>query len=331
MSVWTGTEYLVWGGEVDGDSTWTASGWRYDPATDTVRDVPAAPIGAARYPSGAWTGSELVVCCDAVDPASGTSGAAAFDPATHRWRVSPAPVDAGADAADDAVLTGEEVLMVRQVSSGDFRVDGDEVVDLFAYDPATDAWSVRARPPLGNRFGEVAWTGDELVVWGWSGGAAYDPADDRWRLLPDLPADRRVEYGSVAMAAGWIVVFGGDASDDTATVGYRIRPDDDAWQAIAPAPIPAIEWYEGTPGSQTLLTGPTGDEVLVYPTHGYERAGGGSGRGDPPDLLRYDPDADRWSTDRALPPLGWKPDLTLGGDRLYWPNPDAPRADPSGG
>lgn len=98
ITAWTGTEMLVWGGEgfttdvctlVEGGAMRCGDqarhdGAAYDPATDTWRMLPPAPLpeDQGSWPTyrGAFVGGELVVWGG--PEASG----AAYDPETDRWR-----------------------------------------------------------------------------------------------------------------------------------------------------------------------------------------------------------------------------------------------------
>src|SRR5205807_4897393 len=110
-AVWSGREVLFWGGQAGADTrglhlppptatgglhlpppTGTfADGAAYDPATRRWRKLPAAPIGARTGHQAVWTGREMVVwggyprCCP-IDSVIHDPAAAAFDPATNRWR-----------------------------------------------------------------------------------------------------------------------------------------------------------------------------------------------------------------------------------------------------
>src|SRR5882724_12264577 len=70
----------------------------------------------------------------------------------------------------------------------------------------------------------AAWTGRQLVVWGGQAGdgtrqasadgAAYEPAADRWEVLPPAPVAGR--FGTSAVWTGREVLFwGGQAGPDT--------------------------------------------------------------------------------------------------------------------
>jgi hypothetical protein len=148
-----------------------------------------------------------------------------------------------------------------------------------------------AASPLGSRQGPVvAWTGRELLeIGGWGGnaapgdGAAFDPADGRWRRI----APALVPVG--ALAAGvWtgsrLFVFGGQLPGKT-TLGPAAGLYDPAsgrWTVTAAAPFgkglrqPAAVWT----GRLVVVAGVDGTRV---------------------EAASYDPAADRWR--RQDPPL----------------------------
>jgi hypothetical protein len=139
VSVWTGTEVLVWGGISDGEHGERivhGDGAAYNPRTDKWRDIAAAPDGvAAASPSHAWTGAELVVWSGSSGAAaSPVEGGAAYDPARNTWRrLADAPIRARSDAA--FTWNGAElVIWGGQTHSG-------TAADGAAYDPVADAWT----------------------------------------------------------------------------------------------------------------------------------------------------------------------------------------------
>lgn len=329
-TAWTGTEYLVWGGQASRDGSGRADGWRYDPATGKTRTIPVAPIAPRDSAAGAWTGTELIVCCGipiGEGPSYDTASAAAYDPATDRWRVLAPPPPETAPYTLGAAWTGSELLVVSTVRA----LPGYASTDLLlhAYDPGTDTWSRRADAHGGDRVGHPLWTGEELIVWttgdtstsGHDRGQRYDPRSDTWTALPNLPEDHHPWYASAAWVDGQLVVWGIDQRDDLATVGYRWRPGEDAWRSMADAPVEIESWSEGTPGSQTFAVDPDTGRLLVVSVHpGSE----GDGTSDVRPLLSYDPVADRWEYLGEVPALGWhRSALVVNGQVLQ---PD--RADP---
>ena len=60
MSEWTGKEVVIWGGTVGTNQSF-ADGAAYNPATDTWRPLPDAPLRGRVGTAQVWTGRELVV------------------------------------------------------------------------------------------------------------------------------------------------------------------------------------------------------------------------------------------------------------------------------
>ena len=315
-TAWTGTEYLVWGGRVwDGlaqeDGIGRADGWRYDPASGQVRAITPAPIAPRDEAAGAWTGTELIVCCG-IPIGEGaeldTASAAAYDPEVDRWRelAPPPPETLGYNVG--ATWTGSDILVVTAVEGPGYSTIG---LRLHAYDPTTDSWSRRADANGGDRIGDVVWTGEQLIVWttGYTStpshdrGQLYDPAGDTWTDLPELPRERRPWYASAAWVDDQLVVWGIDQVSDLATVGYRWRPGETTWRPMAEAPVEVEDWGEWTPGSQTFAVDPDTGRLLVVAVH---PGGTGDERGDDMRaLLTYDPVADRWAHLGEVPALGY--------------------------
>lgn len=317
VTVVAGDEYLVWGGEAgDPDVSQRADGFAVDVATGAVRPIPPAPIDPRSGATGVWTGSELIVCCgvgeqDGFD--ADTRSAAAWDPATGGWRALARPPAGVARSFPAAVWTGE-VMVVMATGPA-----------VAVYDPAVDRWTEVAAPPAIDRHPQAVWTGSEVVLWDARMGAgdAADVADRGWRWapgrsswapLPDLPVGARTQLGGLAWTGTEVVVWGDAPGGPGLGVGATWRPGDDRWQPIAPSPQGALDPYEGTPGSQTVVGDPERRRILVRALD--------DGDGGPP-LLAYDPATDTW-TDAGLVVPGYHPALAVAGGRLLVPDSAAP-------
>jgi hypothetical protein len=194
LSVWTGNEMLVLGGDLPDGSPVASYGLAYDPSTNRWR-VTATPPGSVNDRSPwVWDGTELLVW--PWDAGGSTVAPLAYDPASDAWReLAEPPVQRRQQAA--SVWTGTEWLIWGGTDSGV------EVGDGVAYNPSSNSWRVMADSPLSARRVRGAWTGTEMIVAaGSSGGdpvtgngelahgdgAAYDPATDTWRPIADGPA-----------------------------------------------------------------------------------------------------------------------------------------------
>jgi hypothetical protein len=180
------------------------------------------------------------------------------------------------------------------------------------YDPVGDTWHAIADSPLAPRRDHIAvWTGDELLVWGGrvqnggdgspytyalDGGAAYDPASDSWRMLPDapLPPD---DYTGLWTGDELVVIGGGEA----AVTGAAYDPASDSWREIAPPPYaivaPRLAW--------------TGDEVLLV---GGIRTGGNHVQTF--SVMAWDPATDTWREQGGAPMTSQSVEASWTGDEL---------------
>jgi N-acetylneuraminic acid mutarotase len=182
VAVWTGTEFIVAGGETDvytnpsGEPTQVIDrdAAAYDPRTKTWRKLPPMPM-ARDGGSAIWDGHEMIVV------GGGVARGVAFDPGTNTWRWL-APMRY-ARTGQVAVWSGNQVL----VWGGQMGPWQHPVAPPHgeAYDPTTDRWTAMTRSPLRARVGAVAvWTGAQMIVWGGSSldegqpflnGAAFTP------------------------------------------------------------------------------------------------------------------------------------------------------------
>ncbi len=154
----------------------------------------------------------------------------------------------------------------------------------------------------------MAWTGREMVVWSGSGftdGAAYDPAADRWRTIAPSPLAGRY-YPATVWTGRELLVWGGDSERSfVADDGAAYDPGADRWRALPRAPVAA----RGGGGG-----GVDRSRMVVWGGIGQPGAGDNS----PLDTIierrtllspmadgaAYDPATDRWRTLEPVPLLG---------------------------
>lgn len=291
LGVWTGTELVVWSSyelvcSAGCDEDPEAAAW--DPATGDWRTI-AAPPAAVTQPGtdAVWTGEEIVTI-----GGHGVSVGAAYDPVADTWRDVPGvPASLGGGRGLTLVWTGDEVVAwIDDVEHGEPSArPGGAIVDRgYRWAPGDDDWTPLPDLPEGFRtgMGSVAWTGDELVVWG----------------MPTGVADLLREPGGQA--------------EPVAGVGARWRPGDDTWQPMAPSPAaPAVLGAEPS-GSQSLTVDPATGRVLVVPLGDW-----GSAR----PAYVYDAATDEWSaTGVALG--SYDSDLLIGDGKVLQPDANDPIA-----
>lgn len=276
LAVAMGREVLVLGG-----SAQTAAGDRqgavYDPGADRWRRTAAPPSVTAPAAVAVWTGDAVLVWGQRLgtDPSEVPPVTARYDPAADEWAVlATAPVDGR--FRPTGVWTGDELLVFggSEPEPADPHVVG--TATGAAYDPAGDTWRLLPPAPIPGRLAHSAvWTGDEMIVWGGSetdsahdvlaDGAAYDPAADSWRLLPEAPLAARADHHA-AWVGGRMVVLGGQVRTSGSSWDPRLDtaaylPSDDRWIPLGPLPAAANWWSTkaATVDGSVLYWGTTGD------------------------------------------------------------------------
>jgi hypothetical protein len=357
--VWTGRQLVYWGGAGHPPVRAHADGAALDPGTNRWATLPPAPEGQQWQLEGdsgvaVWTGGEVLVWGGMTipDPVAAPNVATladgvAYDPARRTWRRLPRPPQQlrWASLNQWVLWTGRELMVggVEQGPGGGTRAG--------AYDPATNHWRLLPRSPrlTGGpdhlQARTAMWAGTRLLVWNfWSPTAhtannrdavaarpeaephgidlwAYNPATNRWTVLPDPPDQvRRMVAGASMVWTGQEVIIASaqTAQRRTVTRAGRYDPDRAAWTPIAPPPRPS----GANPGRVTLEW--TGSAVVE------------------PGNAVYDPAADRWlplpaEPDQATPPLvAQSPARALlrvqthadGAVQIYVLEPDRPPATP---
>ena len=186
---------------------------------------------------------------------------------------------------------------------------------------AVPDWEALPDPPLRARSGAaIAWTGDEIVVFGGStflcpdgagcaapkeppfrDGAAFDPKTRTWRPIADAPIPIAEHLSPVTLGGDVYVVAPWPAGREEGDVSelLRYRPGDDRWDRFR---LPTAWVSRG-------LAAANGTSVVVYPSS--------DERGELPDL-RFDPVDGTWS---ELPPDPLSPAFdrryVLSNDRLH--------------
>ncbi len=238
--VWTGSQLIVWGGSVFygyGNETPEADGFLFDAREDAWRPLAASPLAPSHSPASIWTGREMLIWGGEGPPAGGVPQGAAYDPRTQGWRALPeAPIDR---RVPRAIWTGRELILWGSRSREDRRSDG------AAYDPSSDRWRTIADAPIELTDATAVWTGAEMIVIGaalhggnepetpTAIGAAYDPASDTWRRIPDS------ELSPQASTAAW-------DGQEVIAWDYEHRsaaydPTTDRWRKLEDVPLRSQE------------------------------------------------------------------------------------------
>jgi hypothetical protein len=292
VTLWTGTEMLVVGGEGLDSNALPSTDGAYDPSTDRWRLLSPRPAGLGGSSTGRWDGHEALVLAGAWDGqealfVSSNRSAVAYEPTTDRWRSLPSlPEPPGRVlAAITPVWTGERLLVWTEWShttSVGNETTGSAGVDVWAYDPRSDAWTPGTQLENGSSgldgpggVSAALWTGREVVLPAsrdFPGSAAggglgpdgmglhgfrYDPLTRTYRAI----AHARIDDGS----RDWVWTGGAlvrTSQAGSSGPGLPLQPGDaaawdpatDSWTPLPPAPVP---------GSDRQLVW-TGHEILSY-------------------------------------------------------------------
>jgi N-acetylneuraminic acid mutarotase len=207
-SIWTGEEFLVWGGvtrQLPGRS-YLSDGGRYAPATNTWRSLATAEEPSARFNHSAiWTGSEMIIWGGQGTPDAERTGGA-YDPRTDRWtRKLSSPSSISSFERHTAVWTGREMIVWRGSGA--------------AYDPGADRWRELSglNAPSARTHHTAIWTGTHMIVFGGrsedglklSDGGLYDPAADAWTPLATCGAPTPRSGHTAVWTGVAMIVWGG--------------------------------------------------------------------------------------------------------------------------
>jgi len=308
-AVWTGSEMIVWGGDIG--SIYRNTGGRYTPATD--RWTPMSRTGAPTPRSevrAVWTGTRMIVW-------GGTNGTvlrdgAVYDPVADAWTTMStvgAPVGGNRNTA---VWTGARMLVW-----GGRQTTGAATNQGASYDPGTNTWTAitTTGAPTAREGHTAVWTGTLMVVWGgvssYTGNAAlatggrYDPSTNTWTATATTgaPTARRLHTAVWAPERGEMLVWGGYGSAYTNS-GARYDPGSNTWSSFTTSGAPVAR------GSHAAAW--TGSRLVIW---------GGTPR--TPTGGQYDPATDTWTatstagapTPRDLMGYVWAPEI---GQLLVW-------------
>lgn len=252
--VWSGDEFLVWGGG-SGDKVGGrvhAGGAAYDPTTGSWRIMALAPIEARERHAAVWTGSEMVVwggtrrhhgVGDLLDGAR-------YDPATDTWRAM-APAPSGTDrSGGQAVVTDGRVV----IGAG-YGPTTEEERTVLVHDLVADRWTtVGLTAPVVHLLA----VGDRVALLTASHPMAEGaPAEVRVLLLDPatgvLDTVGHIDLDSYPSGAG-LLAHGDDLwllveAADRGTTRYRVEPG-------APTRGLVVEGRVDVPAPVLLFGGP---------------------------------------------------------------------------
>ncbi len=197
--VWTGSQFIVWGGQVEKD----APGGSYDPATDTWTPLPAAPIPESKgqfYSAAAWTGDRMFLWSDTL------KAGVTWTPATATWtEVAPPPNAPATFFGWGATAMPGGVFLPQMIGP----------VLGWLWWEKNAVWQAVPRPDWfvesNNHVGAI-WTGKYMLLWKGDGpvhGVLYDPVAGTWQTTPTSPEPFDVQGYGFATSGAEVFVLGG--------------------------------------------------------------------------------------------------------------------------
>lgn len=186
--------------------------WEYDPAADTWKEL--APMPTRRGAAGAAAVNGKIYVVGGAASLSGVSEngihparphhnlgtVEEYDPATNTWRARRGLLVPRNHHAVAAV--GDKIYAIGGRIGAAFITGGSNNIDLNEmYDPATDLWTVRDKMPTRRSAVAGAVYNGKIVVPGgeyqdrselaaFRAVEIYDPAVNRWQILPSMPHPR---------------------------------------------------------------------------------------------------------------------------------------------
>ncbi len=137
---------------------------------------------------------------------------------------------------------------------GDTRYGATTHNDAAIFDLEEQTWRCLPAAPVHASNAAGVWTGTEVIIWGGGGGAAYDPATDTWRSLPDTPVAARTPAAHVWTGRQMIVWSDVDRSRPHED-GAIYDPDADSWTEMSPAPIALNVAEAAWTGTEMIVVG----------------------------------------------------------------------------
>lgn len=291
MSAEVGNE----GGEDDGPGEEPAfqsislGSWSSSASAPSVRaDAAVASVDGKVYVFGGLRDSSLVPKTKSID---------VYDPSSNKWRsaVGETPV---AFSHVATAVDGDDVYFAGGViGNGKKRIESSK--NVWRYDVSDNTWNEMPELPSSRAAGSMVLLDGKLHFLGGSGG---DPEraltshfvldlsspSDGWSTAASMPGGRK-RFGA-AVAGGKIFVIGGHTGEDDRKLRSDVwawDPDQDDWSTKASLPKSRSHM------PQSVLADPWGGILVV--------GGKTNSASASKDVLRYDPEHDRWITLRSLP------------------------------
>lgn len=305
--VWTGTQWILWGGTDPTETYRLGDGAMFDPVLNTW--TPMSSSGAPSPRDGfqeVWLGDRMWLYGGYDQSGQYPTNVYYYYPATDQW-TSLAPANGpGRINRFSAVWTGTEILVFGGGASGVWQSTGAR------YNPAIDTWRSMAPNPQASGRGDhyAQWTGSEMIIAGGNNTASettgvtyaarYNPVLDNWTPMPPMPFPS-TEGECVWTGTELIILSGYSAGAYYA----RYNLASNTWSGpFSTAPFFPI-------GRTDCCTVWTGKEMLIV--------GGYSGSAELQDAARFNPTTGVWTKVPDVPKTtAWVPFTWTGKELLIF-------------
>lgn len=265
-SVWTGTEWIIWGG-IAGEAVTvrTNTGARYNPKTDTWTPMSTTNAPTARNNhSAVWTGTEMWVFGGRTGTLAGTltNTGGVYNPATNTWTALPTTGAPSAREFHTASWFGTGMLICA-------GTDASGVVGTTGrLNQGATAWLTPASITARKRH-SASVTGNYVFLWGGedgsgsklNSGSRYDAASDTWLTTNTTnAASARCDHAAVVAGDAAYIWGGLDATDAPVSTGAIYNIPANTWTVwdTSSAPTARSSCSACFTGSKVLIWGGVG-------------------------------------------------------------------------
>lgn len=259
--VWTGAEFIIWGGVLNG--VYLNEGARYHPATKRWTPIGThVNFNARAYHTACWTGTEMVLWggYDGIYLGDG----ARYNPVTNQWTYFNNNINAPAGRTEHGMVwTGSDLIVWGGKNASGRLGNGAK------FNFAANSWSpLPAGPPVLEAFSTV-WTGTEMILYGGlsngysTTGYRFHATTGQWKPVPSsttagIPGRTR---HSAVWTGSKMIVWGGTNADGYLNGGGLFDPVSETWTALPaiPALLPRHSHTAVWTGTEMIVWGGEGD------------------------------------------------------------------------
>ncbi|MBF0443427.1 MAG: hypothetical protein HQK54_16085 [Oligoflexales bacterium] len=236
-AVWTGSEFIYWGGIVNNSEKPSEEGERYNLKKKkwvmiSDEDAPSARSGH----SAIWSGDRMILW-GGMGESSYLSDGAAYSPKKDEWEpIGNIDFEFAPRAYHVSLFTGREMLIWGGADENNYFNSGAR------YDLEKNLWRpMNLEGAPSPRVGSTAiWTGSKMIIWGGkdkdgnylADGAIYDPKIDKWEDISLMNAPTGREAHSAIWDGKNMIIWGGHGSTGSFRTGGVYNIEKNSWKRL---------------------------------------------------------------------------------------------------